>query len=128
MWRLICGVVAGLAVWIAVISLLDRGMRYGWHDYAAVYKAMAFTLPMMIARLSESAVSSLISGYVAALVARGGRAPLVAGTITLIFFIPVHYSIWSHFPIWYHLTFLISLPLLSFLGGRLYRAKPAAAT
>jgi hypothetical protein len=125
MWRLICGVVVGLAVWLAVVSLLDRGMRYGWHDYAAVYKAMAFTLPMMIARLSASAVSSLIGGYVTALVAKGGWAPLVAGTIALLFFIPVHYSLWSHFPIWYHLTFLISLPLLSYLGGKLWSAQPA---
>ena len=127
MFRVIAGVVIGLAVWVAVISLLDRSLRYGWHDYAAVYKAMTFTVPMMMARLSESAVSSLISGYVAALVARGGWAPLVAGTITLLFFIPVHYSIWSHFPIWYHLTFLTSLPVLSYLGGNLWSAKPATA-
>jgi hypothetical protein len=127
MWRLICGVVVGLAVWIAVVSLLDRSMRYGWHDYAAVEKAMTFTLAMMIARLSESAISSLVSGYLAALVGRGGRAPLVAGVVLLLMFIPIHYSIWSHFPIWYHLTFLISLPLLSFLGGKLWSAKPATA-
>ena len=73
MWRLICGVIVGLAVWVAIISLLDRSLRFGWHDYAAVYKAMTFTLPMMMARLSESAVSSLISGYVAA-----GNAPELA--------------------------------------------------
>jgi hypothetical protein len=127
MWRLICGVVVGLAVWIAVVSLLDRSMRYGWHDYATVEKAMTFTLAMMIARLSESAISSLVSGYLAALVGRGGRAPLVAGVVLLLMFIPIHYSIWSHFPIWYHLTFLISLPLLSFLGGKLWSAKPATA-
>ena len=127
MWRLICGVVVGLAVWIAVVSLLDRSMRYGWHDYAAVEKAVTFTFAMMIARLSESAISSLVSGYLAALVGRGGRAPLVAGVVLLLMFIPIHYSIWSHFPIWYHLTFLISLPLLSFLGGKLWSAKPATA-
>jgi len=127
MWRLICGVVVSLAVWIAVVSLLDRSMRYGWHDYAAVEKAMTFTFAMMIARLSESAISSLVSGYLAALVGRGGRAPLVAGVVLLLMFIPIHYSIWSHFPIWYHLTFLISLPLLSFLGGKLWSAKPATA-
>jgi hypothetical protein len=127
MWRTIGGVVAGLVAWIVIVSLLDRAMRYGWHDYAAVYKAMTFTLAMMIARLSESAVSSLASGYVAAWVGKGGWAPLIAGTIILLFFAPYHFSIWSHFPIWYHLTFLISLPLLSFVGGTLWRAKPATA-
>lgn len=128
MFRFIAGVVVGLAVWIAAVSLLNGGLRYGWSDYAAVEKAMTFTLEMMVARLSMSAASSLISGYVAALVARGGSAPLVAGAILLLLFLPVHYSIWSHFPIWYHLTFLISLPLLSYLGGRLWRAQPVAAT
>jgi uncharacterized protein (DUF983 family) len=39
----------------------------------------------------------------------------------LLVFIPVHYSIWSHFPIWYHLTFLISLPVLSIVGGKFAR-------
>jgi hypothetical protein len=127
MWRLICGVVVGLAVWVAVVSLLDRSMRYGWHDYAAVEKAMTFTFAMMIARLSESAVSSLASGYIAAWVGKGGWAPLISGTIILLFFAPYHLSIWSHFPAWYHLTFLISLPVLSFVGGKLWRVKSAAA-
>ncbi len=126
MLRQFGGVLAGFATWIVVVSLLNRGMRYGWHEYAAVEQAMAFTLPMMIARLSESAVASLVGGYVAALVGKGGWAPLIAGTILLAAFIPEHYSIWSRFPIWYHLTFLTSLPVLSFLGGKLYRAKAMA--
>jgi hypothetical protein len=126
MLRQFGGVLAGFAAWIVVVSLLNRGMRYGWHEYAAVEEAMTFTLPMMIARLSESAVSSLISGYVAAYVGKGGWAPLIAGTVLLAAFIPQHYLIWSHFPIWYHLTFLTSLPVLSHLGGKLWRAKPAA--
>jgi hypothetical protein len=126
MLRQFGGVLAGFAAWIVVVSALDRGIRYGWHEYAAVEEAMTFTLPMMIARLSESAVASLAGGYLAALVGKGGWASLIAGTVLLAAFIPVHYSIWSHFPIWYHLTFLISLPVLSYAGGKLWRAKPAA--
>ena len=127
MLRQFGGVLAGFATWIVVVSVLNRGMRYGWHEYAAVEESLAFTLPMMIARLSESAVSSLISGYMAALVGKSGWAPLIAGTVLLAAFIPIHYSIWSHLPIWYHLTFLTSLPLLSYLGGKLWNAKPATA-
>ncbi len=127
MLRLIGGVVAGLIVWVAVVSALNLGLRHGWHDYAAVEKAMTFTIPMMAARLAESAISSLVSGFVAALVDKGGWAPLVSGTILLLLFIPVHYSLWDRFPIWYHLTFLISLPFLSFIGGKLVRAKSAMA-
>jgi hypothetical protein len=127
MLRQIGGVVVGFIAWFVIVAALDFALRTGWHEYAAVEKAMTFTLPMMIARLSESAISSLASGYLAALVARGGWAPLIAGTIWLLVFAPYHFSIWSHFPVWYHLTFLISLPLLSYLGGRLWSAKPATA-
>ena len=125
MLRLIGGVAAGIVAWGIVVTVINLGLRHGWHDYAAVEKAMTFTLPMMITRLSMSAVSSLVGGFLAALVDRW--APLVAGTILLLLFVPVHYSIWDKFPIWYHLTFLISLPLLSVVGGTFVRAKPAAA-
>jgi hypothetical protein len=125
MLRFIGGALLGAVAWLAVVTLLDVAMRHNWHDYSAVEKAMTFTLPMMITRLSESAVSSLVSGYIAALVDRGGWAPLVSGTLLLLLFAPQHYMLWSRFPIWYHLTFLVSLPLLSLIGGRLAGAKPA---
>jgi len=125
MWRLIGGTLAGLVAWIVIVSALNFGLRHGWPDYAAVEKAMTFTVAMMVARLSMSGVSSLASGYVAALVGKGGWASLLSGTILLLLFIPVHYSLWNHFPVWYHLTFLISLPLLSFLSGRLWSTKSA---
>jgi uncharacterized protein (DUF983 family) len=76
---------------------------------------------MMIARLSISAISSLASGWAAAAIANRQLAATVAGFLLLLVFIPVHYSIWSHFPIWYHLTFLISLPVLSIVGGKFAR-------
>jgi len=116
----VIGVVAGLIAWTVLVTLLNLGLRHGWPAYAAVEKAMAFTFPMMAARLGESAASSLVSGWVAARI--GGRiAALVAGLMLLLMFVPVHYQLWQHFPIWYHLTFLVSLPALSVIGGRLAR-------
>jgi hypothetical protein len=119
MVRSIGAVVAGLVVWAIVVTVLNLGLRYGMPGYAAVEKAMLFTVPMMAARLSISAVSSLASGYAAAAIGRRQMPAIVAGVIMLLLFIPVHYSIWDKFPIWYHLTFLTSLPVLSALGGRL---------
>ena len=114
----VAGVVAGLIAWIVLVTLLNLGMRHGWPQYAAVEKAMAFTFSMMGARLAESAASSLVSGWVAARI--GGRiVALVAGLMLLLMFVPVHYQLWHVFPIWYHLTFLLSLPALSVMGGRL---------
>src|SRR5271156_5581448 len=125
MLRLVGGVNAGIVAWIVIVTALNLGLRHGWPAYAAVEKGMAFTVPMMVALLSMSAVSSLASGFVATLVDKGGWAPWIAGMILFALFLPVHYSIWDRFPIWYHLTFLISLPLLSAVGGRLWRPQPA---
>ena len=127
MLRLIGGVIVGVVAWLVVVTVLNLGLRHGWHDYAMVEKAMTFTIPMMVARLLMSAVSSLASGLVAALVDKRRWAPLVSGTTLLLLFVPVHYSMWDKFPIWYHLTFLFSLPLLSALGGTVLRREAAAA-
>jgi hypothetical protein len=124
MLKLIGGVVAGLVAWIVLVSALDWILRNGWHDYAAVEKAMTFTVPMMAVRLAMSATCSLAAGNAAARLDK--RAPLIAGTILLLLFIPVHYSMWDKFPIWYHLTFLTSLPVMSLVGGKLLRPATTA--
>jgi hypothetical protein len=114
--------ILGVVAWGVLVTVLNLGLRHGWSDYAAVEKAMAFTLPMMIARLSESGVSSLVSGAVASTISRERfKAALGAGVILLALFAPFHASIWTKFPIWYHLIFLISLPVLSVIGGRFAR-------
>ena len=127
MLRLIGGTVAGIAAWFVIVSIFNLCLRYGWHEYAAVEKAMAFTLPMMVARLSESGLSSILSGAIAAAVARDRRAALFSGLVWLIVFLPVHYSLWHRFPAWYHLAFLSSLVILSVLGGQLVRTRRAVA-
>lgn len=122
MLRLIGGVIAGIIAWIVVVTILNFGLRYGMPGYSAVEKAMLFTLPMMIARLTISGISSLISGYAAAAVGARQLSALIAGVILLLIFLPVHYHLWHDtpnlFPVWYHLVFLISLPVLSIIGGR----------
>jgi hypothetical protein len=128
--RILLGAIAGLLAWAIVVTAFDIALRKSWPDYALVEKSLAFTLPMMIARLSESAVSSVLSGFVAALVAKERiKSSLAAGVVLLASFLPTHISIWHKFPPWYHLFFLTSLPLLSLAGGYLWRpggaSKPA---
>ncbi len=119
MLRLAGGVIAGVLGWAVLATLINLGMRHGWPAYAAVEKSMRFTLPMMAARLGMSGASSLASGFLAARIDRGKWAALLSGSILLLLFLPVHYALWAHFPVWYHLTFLASLPLLAWLGGKL---------
>ena len=125
MWRQIGGAIAGIIAWIALVTVLDVILRRVWPDYAAVEKAMTFTVPMMIARLSESGLASILSGAIAAVLGRDRlKPPLAAGFILLIPFAYFHYFVlWAKFPLWYHLTFLTSLAVLSIAGGRLARGR-----
>jgi hypothetical protein len=126
--RIILGAIAGLVAWAVVVTAFDIILRKSWVDYALVEKSLAFTLPMMMARLSESAVSSVLSGFVAALVAKERtKSPLAAGVVLLALFLPAHISIWHKLPVWYHLTFFTSLPLLSLAGGLLTRSARASS-
>lgn len=128
--RVILGAMTGVAVWALVVTACDLAMRKSWVDYALVEKSLAFTLPMMMARLSESAACSLLSGFVSALVAKERiKSSLAAGMVLVALFLPVHISIGSRLPLWYHLTFFASLPVLSLAGGLLRPAgisKPVA--
>lgn len=130
--RIILGVLVGLAVWTAVVTACDITMRKLWIDYALVEKSLVFTLPMKIMRLLESGVSSVVSGFAVALVAKERiKWPLATGVLILAMFLPSHIAIWHKFPVWYHLTFFASLPLLSLAGGLLRRtagvSTPAVA-
>lgn len=121
--RITLGAIAGVVVWAIVVTVCDVVVRKLWPEYAHVEKSLTFTLPMMIMRLSESAACSVLSGFVAALIAKERiKSSLAAGVVLLALFLPVHISIWTKLPPWYHLVFLTSLPALSLAGGFLWRS------
>jgi hypothetical protein len=110
MVRTVLSVIAGVVVWLVVVTVIDRTMRAFWPDYAANFAAMTFTLPMMIARLAESTVALIIASLVAARIAPASRAALWAfGILMFLPFAYYHSTIWAKFPIWYHAYFLLSL-------------------
>lgn len=116
--RIAGGVLGGFVAWWVIATLLDLLLRFSWPDYAAVEKAMTFTLGMQIARLAEGAGASLAAGFTAAWISR--RKPIATWFLVILLlalFIPVHYSLWHRFPVWYHLVFLISLVVLPPLGA-----------
>ena len=90
--------------------------------WLVVITAISFIIRAADPSLAAS-VGSLIAGYVAAMIAgRGSNAPLIAGAVLLLWWGIYHVTmIWNQFPVWYHLTFFVSLPLLSYVGGRLRR-------
>ena len=75
-----------------------------------------------------SAISSVVSGYVAAMVDHDVKGGWISGLLIALLFLPDHISRWAQFPIWYHLTFLLTLAPLTALGAALVpRKKPVAA-
>ena len=128
MVRTVLSVVAGFIAWWIVVSIIDVPMRYLWPDYAANFKAMTFTLPMMLARLTESTVALVVATIVTARIAPLSRyAPLALGIVMLLFFIPVHYWLWSKFPVWYHAYFLTSLIVIPAIVASVMGSKPSVA-
>ena len=129
MVKAVVAVVAGLAVWIAVVIIAGMIVRVSWPAYASVATAMTFTLPMLVARLSIGAVATLAAGLVTtAIVARSMLVRLMPGVILLVAFIPQHIILWNRFPVWYHFVFLLTLVPLTYAGGQialcLHRASP----
>jgi len=126
MLRNIGAIVAGIVAWAIIATVLDRLLRLAWPEYAAALPALAFTLPMMAARLTEGAVTTIAAGFIGRWIARTTLWPsAIQGLIILLVFLPVHYSLWQRFPVWYHLTFLGSLIPLTLLGAAAVRRPPA---
>jgi hypothetical protein len=128
--RVIVGIFMTVVAFVALATVGFIALRIAWPQYAIVEQAVnayyaggpaaQFDEMMMIARLVVAAVSSTFAAWVTALTLRDGRvAPLAGGLALLAVFIPIHYGLWDKFPIWYHATFLTSLLVLAFVGGRL---------
>lgn len=120
MWRTIGSIVAGLVTWAFVVTILNFGLRAAIPGYHAAEATLQFTMAMKVGRLTEAAVTSVVAGAVAGLIAPTKRwPPLVVGLITLAMFLPEHVKLWDRFPVWYHLSFLVPLVPLVVLGGLL---------
>ena len=120
MKRPIIAFVAGLLLWVVVVSVLDRGLRFFVAGYAAAEPNYSFTLGMLALRLVIAALTSLIAGAVVAWIAPSSpRVPVLVGATLLLIFIPDHVRLFSLFPLWYHLLFLVTLIPLVMLGARL---------
>jgi hypothetical protein len=118
MIRTIGAVAAGLAIWILVATLGNLLLRLAWPAYAAVEKAMAFTLDMLLARLVLGALASLCAGFGTAWLSR--RKPLAAWSLIVLLlalFVPLHYTLWQRFPAWYHVIFIVSLVVFTLFGA-----------
>jgi hypothetical protein len=122
--KIVLSVVIGFVVWFTVATLGNFGLRAALPGYVEAEPALSFTLPMLLARLGLGVVNSIVAGFVCAMVLRSQPRTVKFFAIALVvFFLPVHYSLWARFPVWYHMVFLISLAPLVLLGARLARSR-----
>jgi hypothetical protein len=125
-------VVVAVVAWFLTAVVGNLFIRAVLPGYTEVEADMNFTLPMKLCRLALALVASLCAGAVCAAIAGpNSHAAKVAGCGLLLFFLPVHYSLWDKFPVWYHLFFLVTLAPAVLVGSALYSklasAKPPAA-
>ena len=128
MFRLLAGVLVGFAAWLAVGATGFLLLRTGWAAYALAEPAKAYTLGMLLSRLTVGVVCSIAAGYLATVVANGnGKAAWWLGGFLLLISARVHlYDVWADYPVWYHFAYLLPLMPITGLGGRLASRRHTA--
>lgn len=137
MVRIILGVVAGFIAWSIlwiggeeVLRMLSPGW-YGAHQLEAekaMFNLSEFTSDTTILMISliRSIITSIVSGYLAAVIAgENNRTALILGALLLAFGLMVQIMAWNYMPVWYHAIFLILLIPMTLLGAKL-KTFPAA--
>lgn len=133
MVRVILGIVAGFIAWSIlwigsdqVLAMLSPGW-YGAHQAAferAMFNRSEFTpdTTILFLHIVRNAIISIMSGFLAAVIANGNRnASVGLGILLLAFGAFVEAMAWNYLPIWYHIIFLAILIPFTILGGRLKR-------
>ncbi|HEX8738060.1 MAG TPA: hypothetical protein VF721_22190 [Pyrinomonadaceae bacterium] len=134
MLRIILGVIVGFILWSilwvggdAVLSAISPGWwgRTSLEFRAAVENKTPYSLDsiVLILLLVKSVVTSVISGFVTAAIAReNAKSTLLLGILLLLFGIFIQSMYWNYMPLWYHLPFLLLLIPMSMLGGKLRKS------
>jgi hypothetical protein len=131
MLRIILGAVAGFIVWSILWGGSDTLLKIvspdwwgknlqGMEDFYNNKQPYTADMTILILSLVRSFICSIISGFVAARIARENtKSPLLLGVMLLAFGIFVQTLFWNVIPLWYHITFLILLIPVTVLGGKL---------
>ena len=135
MLRIILGVIVGFILWSvlwagsdALFSMISpEGYGKTSQDFrTAVADKMPYTLDstVLIMLLIKSVIVSIISGFVAALIAKENvKSTLGLGILLLIFGIFIQALHWNYMPLWYHIPFLVLLIPMTILGGKFHRTE-----
>lgn len=127
MVRVIVGVIAGFVVW-SVLWLVTNQVVQAAAPGAVQEDGSIAGGGVLVAILGASAVCSLVSGLLAALIAPAGRfrAAVALGVLLLAVGVMVQVQYWSVMPLWYHLSFLALLLPVTVVGAALRRGQSRA--
>ena len=135
MIRIILGVIAGFIAWSIIWLGSEQVLSVAWPEYGrhTLAAETAFingasletSTAIVVVNLIRSFLTSIIAGFLAAVVAGESRRPtLVLGVILLLVGIAVEYAFWNLAPAWYHIVFLVAIIPMTMLGGRLKSSAP----
>ena len=134
MIRIILGVIVGFIAWSIIWVGSDQVliMSLDWYrDHQMAFQKAVFnkepfdpSTTVLCMNLIRSIVTSVISGFLAALIAgENRRSPLVLGVILLIVGVLVEVIAWNYLPMWYHFAFLLLLIPATIVGGKLKKSS-----
>jgi hypothetical protein len=131
MVRIVLGVIAGFFAWAIVWVGSEKILSAIWPEWygahqlafeAAVANGGQFTADttILLMNIIRGSIVSVMSGFLAALIARENRrAPLVLGFLLVAFGLLIVVLSWRYVPIWYHVIFTALLIPMTIMGGKL---------
>ncbi len=134
MGRIILGVIVGFVVWSIVWVGGEQTLANFWADYGNHSReaekafvngtALQSSTTIVLVNLARSFITSLIAGYMTALVAgEYKKSTMVLGIILVLVGVAVEYMFWNIAPAWYHILFVLFLLPMTVVGGKLRRAN-----
>lgn len=118
------GVLVGCVVVILLGVALSTTARALWPAYAIAEPTRAYSLVMLISRLTAGACIVVLAAIAATRASRDdGRSAWWLGALFFVVSFVHHvFQVWAEYPVWYHLLYLAYLLPLSGFAGRVGRA------
>jgi uncharacterized membrane protein len=126
MLKNIFGVIAGFVLWSAFWIVSDLTLTMFSPEWYGNGMQNA-TTPYLLIAIVRSVFISVISGYVAAVIARQNQiqTALALGALLFAFGVFVQVSVWNKIPLWYHIIFLALLIPATWFGAKMREPKTA---
>jgi hypothetical protein len=125
MGRIILGAIVGYIVWTVLWLGSDEIIKALMPNLAPSADLSVIPNAYLVIKLISSFILSIISGFLAVLIAKEVTlSTAILGILLLLTGLFVQISAWNQIPLWYHIPFLILLIPMTILGGKLKKQEP----